>query len=290
MTAWQFLRGLPGGQKISRRARLEWERHRPFPLPRYIPGTPGVSGDSLFKHSPPTAATLEAAAMSREAVDFVIGVLGRLTPIEQLAAHQLFYGLAQGKFGKHWRYADLLTVLCSAAYFIRPSNYLEIGVWRGRSAAVVGALSPDCAIYGFDLWIPEYGGAPNPGPEFVRGELKTIGHRGNVVLESGDSLKTLPAFLSQHPDLYFDLITIDGAKSVLSVASDFANALPRLKIGGIVVTDDLPVNPVLRRIWERVIERDGRYTNWEFIDANVGVAAAIRVADAAPVVLAPLKT
>lgn len=77
-----------------------------------------------------------------------------------------------------------------------------------------------------------------------------------------------------------------GAKSVLSVASDFANALPRLKVGGIVVTDDLPINPVLRRIWERVIVRDGRYSSWEFIDANVGVAAAIRVADAAPVVLA----
>ncbi len=290
MTAWQFLRGLPGGQWIGRRALLEWERRRPFPLPRYIAGAPKVGGDVPMGYFPPTIATLEAAAVSTEAADFVMSVLERLTPIDELAAQQLFYGWARGKFGKHWRYADRLTVLCSAAYFVRPSNYLEIGVWRGRSAAVVGAISPDCAIYGFDLWIPEYAGAPNPGPEFVRGELKTIGHRGNVVLESGDSLKTLPAFLSQHPDLYFDLITIDGAKSVLSVASDFANALPRLKIGGIVATDDLPINPVLRRIWERVIVRDGRYSSWEFIDAKVGVAAAIRVADAAPVVIAPPKT
>ena len=97
-------------------------------------------------------------------------------------------------------------------------------------------VRPQCAIYGFDLWVPDYAGGPNPGPEFVQEELARVGHEGDLVLESGDSRTTLPAFLERHPDLYFDVITIDGDKSVPVVASDYANALPRLKIGGVVVT------------------------------------------------------
>ncbi|OGO50563.1 MAG: hypothetical protein A2148_02590 [Chloroflexi bacterium RBG_16_68_14] len=215
--------------------------------------------------------------MSDEAVDFVCGLLARLTPREGSATGQYFYRWAQAKFGKYWRHADILTALWAAATLIRPTSYLEIGVHRGRSAAVVGAVCPQCAIYGFDLWIPEYGGASNPGPAFVQGELRAVGHRGSVALVSGDSRKTLPAFLRQHPDLYFDLITIDGDKSVLGVATDFANALPRLKVGGVLVFDDLPAVPVLGRVWQRVIRRDRRYVSWEFGHGQLGVAVAVRL-------------
>ena len=96
---------------------------------------------------------------------------------------------------------------------------------------------------------------------------------------SGDSRKTVPAFLREHPDLYFDLITIDGDKSVAGVAADFASALPRLKVGGIVVSDDIPMFPRLERVWDRVIRRDSRYITWEFYDAGRGVVAAIRISD-----------
>ena len=74
-------------------------------------------------------------------------------------------------------------------------------------------------------------------------------------------------------------ITVDGDKSVGGIASDFASALPRLKVGGIVVFDDLAVKPVLRRIWNRVIREDRRYVEWECDNGTHGVAAAIRVRD-----------
>ncbi|MEX0786652.1 MAG: class I SAM-dependent methyltransferase [Dehalococcoidia bacterium] len=260
------------------RLHLVLERIRPFPTPRYRPTTPKRgSSDPWDPFFPPNAHTLGAAAMSSEAALAVAGVVGKLSAIEQHTTAEFFYRWGMGLFGQHWRHADQLTTLWAAATLIQPGSYLEVGVCRGRSAAVVGALRPQCAIYGFDMWIPDYAGAPNPGPDFVRDELRAAGHQGELVLESGDSRATLPAFLARHPDLYFDLITVDGDKSVLGVAHDYANALPRLKVGGIVVTDDIAMFPRLRRVWDRVIERDGRFVSWEYAEGGRGVAAAIRV-------------
>ena len=248
----QGLRRVPGLVRLVRSARSSWDRVRPYRLPRYLETTPSIGGgDPLDPFLPPTALTLGAAAMSPEAVAFVDGLLEKLTPIDGGDGTRFLYQWSQAKFGKYWRYADILTTLWAAATFVQPQHYLEIGVCRGRSAAVVGAVCADCAIYGFDLWTPDYAGAPNPGPEFVRGELRAAGHGGSVVLLSGDSRETLPAFLRDHPGLHFDLITIDGDKSVPGFASDLANALPRLKVGGVAVCDDLQVAPALRRVWAR---------------------------------------
>jgi len=271
-------------RRLARRVRLYWERTRPFRSPEYVLGTPRIRQNGKADvYLPPTALTLGHAAMSEEAATSVAAVLERLAPCDDLAVKQLFYGWAQGSFHGHWRYADLFTTLWTAATFIRPASYLEIGVRRGWSAAVVGSVAPECAIYGFDLWTPDYNGSPNPGPDFVVCELEAAGHEGAVTLVSGDSYLTVPDFLRQHPGLYFDLVTIDGDKSVRGVASDLANVLPRLKVGGIVVCDDLALVPTLRRVWEKIIERDGRYVHWEFRDAGSGVVAAIRICDEAPV-------
>ncbi len=205
-------------------------------------------------------------------------LLDKLTPDDEGAGLQTFYRSAQARFGKYWRFADLYTTLWAASTFIQPASYLEIGVRRGRSVAVVGATRADCSIYGFDLWTPDYIGAPNPGPDFVRGELRAFGHRGVVELISGDSRDTVPAFLAKHPDLYFDLITVDGTKSLMGVAADFANVLPRLKVGGVVISDDMPYVPILRRVWSKFIQRDDRYMAWSPTGAG-GIAAALRIAD-----------
>ena len=249
-----------------------------MPLPQYTAGTPRISGTGpreLFL--PPNPATLAAAA--QQTTSAVSAILARLTQLDEIVDTQTFYHWSQEKFGEHWRYADLLTTLWAAATFLQPKSYLEIGVRTGRSAAVVGATAPQCDIYGLDLWLPDYAGAANPGPDFVRRELRAVGHTGCVTLVSGDSRETLPAFLREHPDLYFDLITIDGTKSILGAAADFANALPRLKVGGVLVYDDVCMAPHLQRLWEIVIKRDPRLVSWEFLDGWYGVAAAVRMAD-----------
>lgn len=282
-----FLRRLSDPRRVARRLRAEWERRRPFPLPHYAPGTPRAGGEDPLLSFMPTAATLGAAAMSEEAADAVLEICRKLTPSEVLALQELRLRLGRDRFGRYWRDATIVTTLWAAATLIRPRSYLEIGVQRGRSAAVVGAVCPGCAIYGFDLWVPAYAGVENPGPDFVRGELRAVGHQGEVQLISGDSRETLPRFLREHPDLYFDLVTIDGGKTIPIVASDFAHALPRLKVGGVLVYDDLPIFPILRRVWNKVIERDGRYVTWEYHNAGFGVATAIRVSAEAPLPLLP---
>lgn len=267
------------GRLSLRRFRRGWQKVRPLPTPRYVSGTPRIGADqdpNLLLI--PSTDTLAAAATSEQAVSFVIDLIGQLTPSQEVVDQQAYYHFARAQFGSHFREADLTTVLWAAATLIRPTSYLEIGVRRGRSAAVVAAMCPDCAIFGFDLWMPDYAGAPNPGPEFVQKELSAVGHRGSLELMSGDSRKLVPSFLQQRPSLFFDLITVDGDHSVLGAASDLANVLPRLKVGGIIVFDDIET-PGLRRAWDHLVRRDKRYVTWESAATGQGIAAAIRIGD-----------
>lgn len=266
--------------RMARRFHRAWDRIRPIPVPQYSTGTPQIGGQfdpGLIQSV--NLQTIREAAMSEEAHVFLTDLLQRLTPERDIEAQHAYYELSQAQFGKHWQYADLAHVLWAASTLIKPASYLEIGVMRGRSAAIIGGVSPDCAISGFDMWVEDYAGVPIPGPDFVRSELQSMGHRANVTLVSGDSGKTVAAYLSEHPDLYFDIILVDGGKSVLGVATDYANVLPRLKVGGIVMTDDLALYPTLRRVWRNFIQRDSRYMAHEIFDVGYSVAVAIRVSD-----------
>ncbi len=273
------LKRIPAARSLARGGRKLWDDLRPLPRPHYLPHTPNTGGETPIEvFFPPTISTLAEAALSREATEFVIGLLKKLEQSNETEGQELFYLWGQGRFGEHWRYADSTTTLVAAAMAIRPKTYLEIGVRRGRSSAVVGALCPDCAIYGFDLWLPDYAGAPNPGPDFVRGELQKAGHTGDVTFTSGDSRTTVPGFLAQHPGLFFDVINVDGDHSVAGAARDLANVLPRLKVGGVIVFDDIVSAPELMRVWNWLVRQDDRYRAWEFTDAPAGIGAAIRVA------------
>lgn len=266
--------------RVARRFHRAWDRFRPIPVPQYGLGTPQIGGQfdpGLIQSV--NLQTIREAAMSEEAHAFLTDLLQRLTPERDISAQRAYYELSQAQFGKHWQYADLAHVLWAASTLIRPASYLEIGVMRGRSAAIVAGASPDCAISGFDLWVEDYAGVPNPGPDFVRNELRAMGHRASLTLVSGDSGTTVAQYLRDHPDLYFDIILVDGGKSVLGVATDYANVLPRLKVGGIVMTDDLALYPKLRRVWREYIQRDSRFMAHEIFDVGYSVALAIRVSD-----------
>jgi len=202
----------------------------------------------------------------------------RLSPDDYASYLKHFYSEGLTRFGTSWRYADIVTVLLCLAEVLRPRSYLEIGVRRGRTACAVASVAPDCTLVLFDMWIQDYAGMPNPGPDFVAAELKKVSHRGPVVFNNGNSCVTIPAFFERNPDLYFDLVTVDGDHSLEGAAADLAATLPRLAIGGAVVFDDIahPQHPELGELWNDFVVRDPRFSTWSFTEAGYGVGFAIR--------------
>lgn len=180
--------------------------------------------------------------------------------------------------GEGWRYADIVTVLAAAADLVHPTSYLEIGVRRARSMAMVASRAPGCSIIGVDMWQADYADMDNPGPEFVRAQLASIGFDGPLELLSGDSHKLLPRLFETRPDLSFDLITVDGDHSRYGARQDLREVLPRLRIGGVVVFDDIrhPAHPYLHDVWNKAVTSDRRYATWEFDEIGFGVALAVR--------------
>lgn len=143
---------------------------------------------------------------------------------------------------------------------------------------MVAATCPECEIVGFDLWTSDYAGMPSPGPDFVRGEMKKLGYAGDLTFIGGDSHDTVPRFLDVHPAKFFDLITVDGDHSEEGAEDDLRNVLPRVKVGGVLVFDDIshPAHPYLADVWQRVVVVDPRFATWQFTELGYGVAFAIR--------------
>jgi predicted O-methyltransferase YrrM len=166
----------------------------------------------------------------------LLDLYGRLTPDFLLEA---WAGKIASRAEQGIPYWDLAAALRQLAHGLRPSTYLEIGIRRGKSMAMVAGTCPDAAIYGFDLWMTPYGGAENPGPDFVRSEMLRLGHAGPLTLTSGDSRQTVPAFAAANPGVRFDLINVDGDHSDEGAWADLVTVAELVSPGGYIVFDDL---------------------------------------------------
>jgi predicted O-methyltransferase YrrM len=208
----------------------------------------------------------------------VLETLRRLSPDDYLEFLIPYMEAGLERFGAHWGFVDLLTVLHAAAVALRPERYLEIGIRRGRSLAVVAAAHPNVSIYGFDIWVADYAGMTNPGPEFVEEEMRRLGYAGQLHLVSGDSAVTVPRFLDSHPDLNFDLVTVDGDHAPEGAAADLRHVLPRVKIGGALVFDDIahPQHRALAAVWQQEVGTNTAFDTRVYDELGYGVAVAIR--------------
>ncbi|MGO9133436.1 MAG: class I SAM-dependent methyltransferase [Methylovirgula sp.] len=224
------------------------------------------------------AETLRARIFAEGHIEATIRLIERLTPDDYTSFLLPFYREGLRRFGAGWRYADIVTVLLCLADYLKPQSYLEIGVRRGRSVAAVASICPDSSLTMLDMWVPDYAGMPNPGPDFVRDELKKIGHVGPTAFIDGDSHKTLPELFGAQPDVTFDLITVDGDHSLEGAAMDLCAVLPRINIGGAIVFDDIchPLHPELAQLWHDLVASDTRYSAFSFADAGYGVGFAIK--------------
>ena len=117
----------------------------------------------------------------------------------------------------------------------------------------------------------------NPGPDFVKSELKKHGHAGEAHFIDGDSHQTVPAFFAANPDLQFDLITVDGDHSEEGALADLITVIPRLAPGGVIVFDDIahPQHAYLLRVWQRAMKKFSFLASFEFTETGYGVAFAV---------------
>jgi hypothetical protein len=110
------------------------------------------------------AAALGSQILRAETVAEAGSLLASLTPDDYSTFLQNFYADGLRRFEKDWGYADIVTVLLILAQHIKPRNYLEIGVRRGRSVCAVASRAPACDLVMLDMWVPDYAGMDNPGP------------------------------------------------------------------------------------------------------------------------------
>lgn len=224
------------------------------------------------------AGVIGARALSPRLRGDVIDLLARLDPDDYSEYLPAFVARGVELAGDDWRYADILTVLRSCAELLEPSSYLEIGVRRGRSMAMVAEAAPRCSIVGVDMWLDDYAGMENPGPDHVRSEMQRLEHAGSLELISGDSHRVLPKLFQERPELSFDLITVDGDHTARGARADLKAVLPRLRVGGALVFDDIRhrSHPELCEVWNATVKAGRQFACWEFDEVGYGVALAVR--------------
>lgn len=247
-----------------------------------------------------------AKVAAEENIEHVLRVMSLLTPDEKWTP--VITRLVEE------RKIETRCFMAWLADVIHPRNYLEVGVRRGFSMAMVASRQPDVEIFGFDMWLEQYAGSGNPGPDFVCAELAKVGYCGNARFVSGNSHQTLPAFFRKSgaswwrrlwarsrvdvvaPDTV-DLMLVDGDHSLIGAAQDLYDTLPRLAVGGVLVFDDIAPDPGhvdpeavksergedpngwgdLRGVWRHVLQDFPTYRSIEYDCNTPGVAIAVRL-------------
>ena|ERR1035437_882577 len=248
-----------------------------------------------------------SAMLSKENTDRAKHVLASLTPdptFTKIVVDAIDAGRLDLRLGISWLAAT-----------IKPDKYLEIGVRRGFSMAVLAAARPQATIYGFDMWIKNYVGVQNPGPAFVRGELGRVGYEGSVTFVDGNSHRTLPRFFgdSSYPILDrvwgrtvhapyadFDMVLVDGDHSIQGAHQDLLQVTGHIRIGGCLVFDDIAPDlsqfnaaglEAIRRelgpdprglkglhgVWRAIQDERPNFKYFEFTQDSPGLAFAIRM-------------
>jgi predicted O-methyltransferase YrrM len=164
-------------------------------------------------------------------------------------------------------------------YFARllvPASFLEVGTRRGWSTCAVGLASPECDIYCFDGWHVDYAGVPNPGPDFVQGELAKFGVSKPINFVNGDSHETLRAFFTENPDKMMEMNLIDGDHSELGALQDLRDTMSHVAVGGVMLFDDIVDIPPLNAIWQHLRNEFPNFKYYAFTENRPGVGFAIR--------------
>jgi len=264
--------------KVAERLRAAVGSKAAGAVPRLARNTFVAPNNQWYSPAIAGASTFAQAVCGGAPVRKAVAVLDRLTPDAYADYVSGFYRAGLDRYGDAWQYADINTALLGLGAALQPVSYLEIGVRRGRSLAMLAAAAPTCRIVACDLFIQDYAGMENPGPDFVRAELARSGRHGELSFLIGDSHRVLPAYFDEEPDAYFDLITVDGDHSVRGARADLATVMPRLRVGGALVFDDVsnPSHAELLGVWNDLVVANRSFSTYTFTEIGFGVGIAVR--------------
>jgi predicted O-methyltransferase YrrM len=146
---------------------------------------------------------------------------------------------------------DIRSLLYHLAETYKPKRYLEIGVRRGYSMAMVALASSKTSIVGVDMWVANYAGEKNASPGAVEDQLRAMGCENEIKFLNGNSHIILPQYFADRPGLLFDLILVDADHTEEGSLKDLQICLPHLGPGGFLVFDDLH-DPELQAAWQGI--------------------------------------
>lgn len=137
---------------------------------------------------------------------------------------------------------DLFALADTAIYYrfmfrlvqrMKPNLIVELGVCTGRCTAHLAAPKFDCRVLAID-----------PKPQDIR---EILARYPNIDLKI--DLSTSPLVLSGVKDNSVDICFIDTIHSYRQVISEFHLWFPKLKVGGVMLFDDISLNAGTIKAW-----------------------------------------
>lgn len=124
---------------------------------------------------------------------------------------------------------------------VKPACIVETGTRLGNSAAQMADACPESTIVTFDV---------DPA---AKEHVKNLGFPNVVaVIADSSSPAAVEAVRSRFDAI--DLLFLDSEHSYTVVSSEYKTYAPLVRKGGILLFDDVSLNPDMRRFWSEVAE------------------------------------
>ncbi|ANY80518.1 methyltransferase [Microvirga ossetica] len=165
--------------------------------------------------------------------------------------------------------------LTEAIEALRPSVVVEVGVWKGGStislASTMKAMNLDAVVIAVDTWLGAWDHWNNDEwfahLNFIHGypalyhtfasNIVGEGLQGHVLPLPLDSVNA--AYVLRNYDVQADVIHIDGGHDYGAVMSDLREWWPMLKPGGVLIGDDYPHWPGVKKAFDDFFTEQGRF-------------------------------
>lgn len=173
---------------------------------------------------------------------------------------------------RHGYVQEMHEILYFIAKKLQPKNYLEIGVWHGRSMALVLKASSQTNGYGVDTWAP-HASFINSTPEEVIKRFQQVDIFNLPTFLTGKSYVKLPMCWNadEIPQL-FQLILVDGDHNYEVAKKDLNLCFAHLDKGGILIFHDIVQHVWLADLFSTFKEK---LTNFVFFESYFGCGTCI---------------